>query len=119
MNVWYCAEHREIAESAEPPCQAPWLANPCRIDPYRLVPFDALVLVRDADGEDGLAVLYSHHDDGARYINTDLETQVAEAIRRYPASDAPGWLAPIAAILVVEKWILDALAEAAKDNPHA
>lgn len=113
MNVptldW-CVKHGHPRYYTENFCW--WGRPPCDIVTRRLVPVDALVLVRDADT---LPMLYSYHDEWTPYVNTTLEAQVAEAIRRYPNGDAPGWLAPIAAIKVVEKWLLDALAEAVKD----
>ena len=41
------------------------------------------------------------------YVHPELEALVAEAIKRYPNQDAPSWLSPIAAILVVEQWLIE------------
>ena len=41
------------------------------------------------------------------YVYPELEALVAEAIKRYPNQDAPSWLSPIAAILVVERWLIE------------
>lgn len=60
--------------------------------------------------------IYSYEDDEASILALrsppeghflpDLVGQVAQAIRRYPNSEAPSWLAPVAAIGCVERWLL-------------
>ncbi len=41
------------------------------------------------------------------YVYPELEALVAEAIKHYPNQNAPSWLSPIAAILVVERWLIE------------
>ena len=62
--------------------------------------FDAAIY--DDDHETLLALRGGDGD----YIHPELERRVAEAIRRYPDSDAPAWLSPVAAILEVERWLV-------------
>ena len=44
-----------------------------------------------------------YSDEG--WVWPELEGQIAEAIKRYPDSSAPSWLAPVAAVRVVWEWI--------------
>lgn len=56
MNVWWCDEHRTQGDwagcllGAVGESGSTWLGVACEMEQRRLVPVDALVLVRDADG---------------------------------------------------------------------
>lgn len=62
-----------------------------------------LAVRTDMEGDSLLAVLRT--TDGQ--FPQELESAVADAIRRYPNMAAEWWLGPVAAIRVVEQWIID------------
>jgi len=41
------------------------------------------------------------------YIEPELQRRVEAAIREYPIMDAPQWLGGIAAVRVVEQWLIE------------
>lgn len=71
-----------------------------------------LEIVNYPDDESTLAALRTQ--DG--FINPVLQRLVEQAIREYPDMTAPQWLSGIAAIRVIERWLLEH-AERAASGP--